>query len=126
MLASLLAALHALAAGSAWLGLSGAPLLLTLAGILLSAVWTVGDALLAWTSSIHAMELEENGSGRWTDGQGRAHPVQGTRASWVSAGLVVVGLRTSRWRIRWVVLLPDAAAPGPLRQFRTWLRWRSS
>jgi hypothetical protein len=125
-LAVLTASLHALALASAWLGLDGLPLLVTASGVLLSGIWNVGDALLAWPSSIHAMELEENGAGAWLDRAGRSHAVIGTRTSWVSAGLVVVGLKTSRWRTRWLVLLPDAAAAEPLRKLRIWLRWRPS
>lgn len=109
---------------STWIGLAGPALSVTGLGILLSGIWCVIDALLLWPSSVHVIELEEDGRGRWLDRSGRAHQVLATRASWASAGLIVLGLRTSRWRTRWLVLLPDAAAPEPLRQLRTWLKWR--
>jgi hypothetical protein len=123
-LAALSLIFHGLALAAAWLGLDGPALGLAGSGVVLSAIWTIGDALLVWPSSIHAIELEDNGTGQWQDGAGRRHSVTATRASWVSAGMVVLGLRMSRWRTRWVVMLPDAAAPEPLRKLRIWLRWR--
>jgi hypothetical protein len=38
--------------------------------------------------------------------------------------MVVIGLRATPWRTRWLVLLPDSAAPERLRRLRTWLKWR--
>ena len=100
------------------------PLALIIVGVLLSTACTIADALLRLPSSVQAFHLEEDGSGHWRDCAGREHRVRGARASWVSAGVVVLGLRTGRWRTRWVVLLPDSAAAESLRRLRVWLKWR--
>ncbi|OGA95731.1 MAG: hypothetical protein A3G27_10275 [Betaproteobacteria bacterium RIFCSPLOWO2_12_FULL_66_14] len=125
-LAGAAGAVHLLALAAAWTGLSGMPLILTAAGVMLSGLCTVADALLLWPGSVARLELAENGSGRWLDRAGREHRVRAARATWVSAGVVVLGLQMSRWRTRWVVLLPDSAAAEPLRRLRAWLKWRPS
>jgi toxin CptA len=123
-LAAILAAIHAAALAAAIASVSGIPLVLIIVGVLVSGVCAVADALLRLPSSVQAFELEEDGSGRWRDRGGREHRVRCAQASWVSAGLVVLGLQTGRWRTRWVVLLPDSAAAESLRRLRVWLRWR--
>jgi hypothetical protein len=115
-----------MALGAAWMSLSGMPLILSATGVALSGVWTVGDALLLWPSSVIRFELEDNGSGRWFDRRGREHRINSTRTTWVSADLVVLGMQGSRWRTRWLVLLPDSAAKEAMRRLRAWLRWRPS
>ncbi len=121
----LLAGLHAAALAAAATSLSGWPLALIVAGILLSAAISIADALLALTSSVLAFELEEDGSGRWRDRAGLEHPVRSTRPSWVSPGLVVLGLKGAR-RTRWVVVMTDSAGAEPFRRLRVWLKWRKT
>jgi hypothetical protein len=123
-LAALLASLHALALGTGCNVLSGLPLLLVTGGILLSAGWTVSDALGRLPTSVQSMELQEDGTGRWRDRQGREHPVRAIKTGWVGPALMVLGLSSSRWRTRWLVLLPDSAPADGLRGLRVWLKWR--
>ena len=123
-LATILAGIHAAAAAGAVASLSGMPLLLIVVGVLLSAACTIADALLKLPSSVQDFELAEDGSGRWRDRGGREHVVRSAQASWVSSGLVVLGLQSGSWRTRWVLLLPDSAAADPMRRLRVWLRWR--
>jgi hypothetical protein len=125
-LAAITGAGHALALAAAWSSLAGLPLAFAGAGIVLSGVWTAGDALLQWPGSVLQLELEDNGSGRWVDRAGREHPIQSSRTTWVSAGLVVLGMQTSRWRTRWLILLPDSGGAEALRRLRAWLKWRPS
>jgi hypothetical protein len=120
----MLACCHLAAFVAALASVSGAPLVLIIIGVIVSGACTVADALLRMPSSVQCFELEEDGSGRWRDRAGRLHTVRRTRASWVSAGLVVLGLQTGAWRTRWLVLLPDSAASDALRQLRVWLKWR--
>ncbi len=122
-LAALLAVVHAAALAAALASVPGWPLALIVAGILVSAAASIADALLALPSSVRCVDLEEDGSGRWRDRCGIEHPVRATRASWVSPGLVVLGLRSSR-RTRWVILMADSAGAEALRRLRVWLKWR--
>jgi hypothetical protein len=123
-LAAILAALHLAAFGAAFASLSGLPAALVCAGVLVSAACSVADALQRLPSSVLWMELQEDGTGRWRDRIGREHPVRATQASWASPGLIVLGLGGSRWRTRWVVLLPDSAPAQALRSLRVYLKWR--
>ena len=126
ILAGVLAALHASALAAALASLSGVPMVLTCFGIVLCAVGVLAEALGLLPSSVRSLELQEDGSGMWRERSGRQYPVQSTRASWVSGGLVVLGLRTGRWRMRWIVLMPDSAPAESLRRLRVWLRWRAA
>jgi hypothetical protein len=119
-----MAVLHALALGAAAATLSGVALILVCAGVLVSGACTIADALLRLPSSVMSMELQEDGTGRWRDRAGREHPVISARATWVGAGVVVLGLRSSAWRTRWLLLLPDSAAAEAQRRLRVWLKWR--
>jgi hypothetical protein len=123
-LAAVLAALHGLALGAAVEALSGMPMVLALAGVVVSFVGTSADALRRLPSSVIWLELQEDGTGRWRDRTGREHAVRTAHATWASPGLVVLGLASARWRTRWLVLLPDAAPAENLRRLRVWLRWR--
>ena len=123
-LAALLAGIHAGALAAAVASVPGWALVLIAVGILVSAAASVADALLALPSSVRELELEEDGSGRWRDRAGLEHPVRSARPSWVSPGLVVLGLQGARRRTRWLVLMGDSAAAEPLRRLRVWLKWR--
>ena len=116
--------LHLAAGLAALVSLRGLPLGLVASGIALSGGWSVADALLRLPSSVCAIELREDGSGRWRDRQGREHAVVDATSSWAGPVLVVLGLRVSRWRTRWVLLLPDSAPADALRRLRVWLKWR--
>ena len=116
--------LHAAALVAVFAALAGVALGLTVLGIVLSCAYLVADALGLLATSVRSVELREDGSGSWTDGAGHQYPVQFTQASWVSSGIMVIGLRRGRWRTRWLVLMSDSAAPGSLRRLRVWLRWR--
>jgi toxin CptA len=123
-LAATVAAFHLLALGAAASTLSGVPLALICAGLAVSGACATADALLRLPGSVVSMELREDGSGRWHDKAGREHPVTSARATWVGAGVVVLGLRSTVWRTRWLVLLPDSAAADDQRRLRVWLKWR--
>ena len=92
--------------------------------MLISCAVTTADALQRLPSSVVWLELQEDGTGRWRDRAGREHSIRAARATWASPGMVVLGLASSRWRTRWLVLLPDSAAAEALRHLRVWLRWR--
>jgi hypothetical protein len=124
MLAAVLAGTHLLALAAAGASLSGVPLALVCTGIAVSAACTSADALLRLPTSVVWLELQEDGTGRWRDRTGQEHPVRAAHASWSGPGLVVLGLRRSRWRTRWVLLLPDSAPGDALRRLRVWLKWR--
>jgi hypothetical protein len=123
-LAAVLAALHLLAITAAAATFSGIALVLVACGLVLSAGYGVAEALLRLGSSVRWLELQEDGSGRWRDGTGREHAVIAARATWVGAGMVVLGLRSSRGRTRWLVLMPDSAPAAEIRRLRVWLKWR--
>jgi hypothetical protein len=123
-LAAILGTVHGLALAAAIASLSGMPLVMICIGVVLSAGATVADALLRLPSSALSFDLDEDGTGRWRDRAGREHPVRAANATWVGAGVVVLGLRQSRWKAKWLVLLPDSAAGESLRRLRVWLKWR--
>ncbi|MCC6473963.1 MAG: hypothetical protein IT514_09485 [Burkholderiales bacterium] len=124
LLAAILLAAHAAALVCLAATLSGPPLWLAAAGVLLSAGWSAGDALLRLPGSVVRVDLADDGSGRWVERSGQAHEVAAVRASWVAAGVVVLGMRGPRRRLRWIAVFPDAAGADALRRLRVWLRWR--
>jgi hypothetical protein len=124
-LAVILGAGHAIALASASASLGGLPVYLVSTGIILSAAWTVADALQRLSCSVARIDLKEDADGMWLDRAGREHPVRALDATWVSAKLIILGLRASRMRVRWLVLLPDSADADDLRRLRAWLKWRA-
>jgi toxin CptA len=123
-LAAALLALHGLAAAAALTSFSGASLWLILTGLAVSAACSIADALLRLPSSVLWFDLHEEGRGRWQDRAGREHSILKVIPTWLGAGMVVLGLNASRWKTRWLVLLPDAAEAEALRRLRVWLKWR--
>ncbi len=124
-LAALFAVVHAGALGAAIASVPGWGLVLIVIGILVSAAASIADALLTLPGSVREFELEEDGSGHWRDCAGLDHPVRNARPSWVSPGLVVLGLQGAQRRTRWLLLMGDSAAAEPLRRLRVWLKWRT-
>jgi len=122
-LAVSLAALHVLALISAYMSLTGWPLALVAAGVVLSAVQATGDALQMWPGCPRNLEIQADGRAAWRDGGNRWHECRVARSIYVSAHLVILGLRSEGWRARWLTLLPDSADPESLRQLRVRLRW---
>ena len=122
-LAVSLAALHALALVSACVSLTGWPLVLVAAGVVLSAVHGTGEALQLWPGTPRSLEIHADGRAAWRDGGNRWHDCRVARATYVSAHLVVLGLQGEGWRARWLSLLADSADSESLRQLRVRLRW---
>ncbi len=120
----LLSLLHLAAVVSAGLSLAGWPLALVEAGVCLSALGTLGEALQRWPDSALELELRDDGSAAWRDRRGLWHEGRLTHSSCVSTWLAVIGLALPEARARLLVLLADAATPEDLRHLRQWLRWR--
>lgn len=125
-LAAALAAAHLAALACVVAALDAWPLGLSAAGIVLSGVATVGETLLAWPGSPVELQLNEDGSGRWTDRRGGVHAAAKVVISFTAAWLVVVGLRGGRFRTRWLVVPADAATREDHRRLRLWSRWRTA
>jgi hypothetical protein len=150
ILAALLALLHLFALFSAAVSLEGWPLVLVEAGVCLSALGAIGEALQRWPDSTLELELHEDGRAAWRDRRGVWHEGNLRNSNYVSSWLMIVALafpaaspeartgphgpvslwsfaRAFGWpaRRRLLVLLSDAAAPEDLRKLRVWLRWRA-
>lgn len=125
ILAVLLAFLHLFALFSAAVSLEGWPLILVEAGVCLSAVGAIGEALQRWPGSALELELHEDGSAAWRDRRGIWHEGKLCNSSYVSSWLLIVALAVPGAPRRPLVLLADAAAPEDLRKLRVWLRWRT-
>ncbi|MBI4291115.1 MAG: hypothetical protein HY661_06530 [Betaproteobacteria bacterium] len=122
ILAVLLALLHLFALFSAAVSLAGWPLVLVEAGVCLSAVGSIGEALQRWPGSALELELREDGGAAWRDRRGIWHEGNLRNSNYVSSWLLIVALAPRRL----LVLLSDAAAPEDLRKLRVWLRWRAT
>jgi hypothetical protein len=127
ILAALLALLHLIALFSAVVSLDGWPLALVEAGVCLSALGTIGEALRRWPDSALELELHDDGRAAWRDRGGIWHEANLRNSNYVSSWLMIVALAVPRTLAsrRLLVLLPDAAAPEDLRRLRAWLRWRT-
>ena len=123
ILAVLLAFLHLFALFSAAVSLEGWPLLLVGAGVCLSALGAIGEALQRWPNSALELELREDGGAAWRDRSGNWHEGKLRNANYVSSWLLIVALAAPR---RLLVLLADAANPEDFRKLRVWLRWRAT
>ncbi len=126
ILAVLLALLHLFALFSAAVSLEGWPLILVEAGVCLSALGTIGDALQRWPDSALELELHEDGSAAWRDRRGQWHEGKLRNSNYVSSWLLIVALAVPGAPRRPLVLLPDAGSPEDLRKLRVWLRWRAA
>ena len=123
-LALLLLSAHGLAIFAAQSSLSAAPLVLVIFGVLISASWSVANAMLWLPDAVMHIEIHSGGNGHWFDRQGTAHAVDGIKASWCGEFLIIIGLGLAGSKYRWVILLPDSAEADTLRCLRVWCRWR--
>ena len=105
-------------------GLEGFALGSAAAGVLLSAIWTTGQALQQWADSPLEIELREDGTGTWLDRRSRRHEIRVLPGGYVSVWLIIVLFTDSNGRRKWVVIPPDAAGDDDRRRLRVWLRWR--
>jgi hypothetical protein len=124
VLASLLIIVHALALYAAGVTLEAWSLGFAVAGLTLSALGTIGDALLRWRDSVTGIELREDGRLAWQDRHGHWHETELADGGYVSPWLIIVPLVGSGHRHKWVVIAPDAASGEERRRLRAWLRWR--
>jgi len=92
ILAVLLALLHFFALFSAAASLEGWPLVLVEAGVGLSAVGAIGEALQRWPDSALELELHEDGRAAWRDRRGIWHEGKLRNSSYVSSWLLIVAL----------------------------------
>jgi hypothetical protein len=119
-----LAGMAATALGCAWLSLSGVPLLLVAAGVVLAFLLHPAGALPRKGRSLRCLELGAQRAARWQDGLGRWHEATLLPDAYVSRWLIVLNLAEGGRRSQSVVLLPDSAPADALRQLRVWVRWR--
>lgn len=124
VLAFLLIIGHLLGLLALAVSLDGLALVLTAAGVGLSAIRTTGEAFQWWADSPLELELRDDGRGAWRDRRGRRYESAIASGGYVSPWLIVVPLARSGWRQKWLVILPDAASPEDRRRVRVWLRWR--
>lgn len=124
-LAAVLFGLHVSAGVCAAATLGGGALVISLLGITLSCAGCVGDALRLWPSCPVRIRLDEDTGGRWTDRRGEVRTASSVVVSQVAAWLVILGLRQSRYRTRWVLVPADALSGEDHRKLRRWARWRS-
>ena len=124
VLASLLGIVHALALYAASVTLEAWPLGFAAAGLTLSALGTIGEALLRWRDSATRIELREDGRLAWQDRRGGWHESELADGGYVSPWLIIIPLAGSDHRRKWVVIVPDAASGEERRRLRAWLRWR--
>jgi hypothetical protein len=122
-LAALLLAAHALALFAAWASVSGWLLVVVAAGVSVSAAWSLAESLRRSGAAAVSLELREDGGAAWRDRSGDWHPARLGGGHFVGGRLIIAELREPDRR-KWLVLLPDAAAPEDLRRLRLWLRWR--
>ena len=132
ILAVLLALLHFFALFSAAASLEGWPLVLVEAGVGLSAVGAIGEALQRWPDSALELELHEDGRAAWRDRRGIWHEGKLRNSSYVSSWLLIVALavpeatrercaseraqRTCRNALAYLCsFLGKAASPAPRR-----------
>ena len=124
-LAAVLIAVHLAASACAALALGGLALVFSLLGIALSCVGCVGEALRLWRSCPVSIRLDDDSSGHWTERSGEVRVASSVVVSHVATWLVVLGLRQSRLRTRWVLVVPDAVGSENHRKLRRWARWRA-
>jgi hypothetical protein len=124
VLAFLLIIGHLLGALALAVSLDGFALALAVAGLVLSAIRTAGEAFKSWADSPFELEIREGGHAAWRDKGGRWHETSITSGGYVSPWLIIVPLAGSGWKRKWIVIPPDAASRDDRRRLRVWLRWR--
>jgi Membrane-bound toxin component of toxin-antitoxin system len=122
--ATVLGALHALAACAALVALPAAAALVCVLGVALSAGACV-SALLQWSpDSVRELTLRPDGSAAWRDRGGSWHVAQEVTGGVIAPWLAVVGLKEDGRGMRRLLLMPDAMQSEAFRELRVWLRWR--
>ena len=104
--------------------LDGLALILAAAGLVLSAIRTVGEAIQRWADSPFELDLRQGGHAAWRDRLGRWHETSIAGGGYASPWLIIVPLAASGRSRKWIVIPPDAASPDDRRRLRAWLRWR--
>lgn len=125
-LAAAMIVAHGAAAAGAAQTLDGWAMMLGLAGVTLSCLGGVGESLGLWPNSPVSVQLNEDSTGRWTDRRGNVRTASSIVVSYAATWLVVIGLRQSRGRIRWIVVPADSVAREDHRKLRLWARWRAA
>jgi toxin CptA len=125
LLAGIVGAAHLLAIAAAAISLHGWPALVVAAGIALSGAAAVAEALHWVAGAARELELRDDERCAWRDGAGRWHEGRNRGSHFVSSGLIVVGLRTSAWWHKRIVLMADSSDAESLRRLRVWLRWKT-
>ena len=123
VLAFLLLIGHLLGLLALTVSLDGLALLLAAAGVMLSAIRTIGVAFQRWADTPFELELRDGRRGAWLDGRGRWHEASVVRGGYVSTWLIIVPMAGSGWRNKWIVIPPDAASRDDRRRLRVWMRW---
>jgi len=124
ILAGILGAVHSLALAAVLLSLSGWAGYLVASGVVLSAAVTLAKVLQLLPDSVVSLELYADGHASWRDRRGLWHEGGFGGDHYVSAALVVVGLRPAGRRTRPLALVADSASAEDMRRLRVWLRWR--
>jgi len=104
--------------------LDGLALVLAGAGLALSAIRTVGEAIQRWADSPFELDLRQGGHAAWRDRSGRWHETSIASGGYASPWLIIVPLAGSGRGRKWIVIPSDAASPDDRRRLRAWLRWR--
>jgi hypothetical protein len=124
ILAGILGAAHVLALAAALLSLPGWAGYLVASGVVLSAAASLAKVLQLLPASVVSLELFANGCASWRDRRGLWHEGGFGGGHYVSAVLVVVGLRSAGRQTQPLVLAADSASAEDMRRLRVWLRWR--
>jgi hypothetical protein len=125
-LAVAIAAAHLAALAAALVALPGAAAGVAAAGVVLSAIAQVRQALHRAPDAVAGLELTADGgaavagpAGDWSTARLRSVAVP---VPW----LAVVTLRDAAGRRRSAIVLPDSLDPEAFRRLRIWLRWRNA
>ena len=124
VLAFLLLIGHLLGLLALAVSLDGPALVLAAAGLVLSAIRTVGEAFQRWADSAFELDLREAGRAAWRDRRGTWHETSIASGGYVSPWLIIMPLAGLGWRRKWIVIASDAASRDDRRRLRIWLRWR--
>jgi toxin CptA len=122
-LAATIAVAHLAAAAAAVLALPGAAAAVVVAGVALSAIAQLRDALHRGPRSITGLELAADGRVAVADPARQWATARLQTAAVPVPWLAVVALRDARGHRRSAVVLPDALDREAFRRLRLWLRW---
>ena len=113
---------HALALVSVWASLDGWPRYFVAAGVLVSGVACLSEAMMRRGAVAVSLELHPDGRVSWRDRNGVWHEAKLTGDHFVSVPLIVLGLRQGPTGRKRIVLMRDSAPADELRRLRAWLR----